>query len=581
MAGGKETPRQKMIGMMYLVLTALLALNVSKSILDAFVAIEENIQVANENEFMRGEEKFKALQDLSKDDEQKDVKVKALAYLKTVEKINEISAKRIKQIDELKMEILTAIGEDVTSIGGADNIVIEPYSSKNPLKPAKLNLSKVNAMDKYDEPMAILVGSEITNPTGKGVELWKSYNDFRTEITELVGNSWIQEPGEKKWFFKAPKINAYKDYLDLNKQIGNAIKASNVYDEDKEAIKKIYASLTKKERWTVNDVPNVHWIGKTFDHAPAVAAIASLTSLQKEVLTARADAIAMVRGRVGGGEYSFNKIIALAYGPEIVNQGDDVEVQVLMAAYDSDRQPVVTVTNGSVSEVKDGKGIVRMKAGSGNEMVLKGSVTIKNKAGIPKTKEWTKTIRIMKPQGTVSLPKLNMMYLGYDNELEAVASGYDETVLSGVGVNIRKVNGKYIAVPHKVKQCTVSVSGKSNLTGKTVKLGTYTFRVSRLPNPDIYWGSARNGDKASKKEKFLFSKYPPDVALDAKFSIKSWEMFISGAPGAPPKGIGNVLNQQALSLLNQARPGTIVTFYLKTVGDKEGVERLQTASFKI
>ena len=491
MAGGKETPRQKMIGMMYLVLTALLALNVSKSILDAFVAIEENIQVANENEFMRGEEKFKALQDLTKDDEQKDVKVKAIAYLKTVEKINEISAKRIKQIDALKMEILAAIGEDITSVGGAENIVIEPYTSKNPLKPAKLNLSKVNAMDKYDEPMAILVGSEITNPTGKGVELWKSYNDFRTEITELVGNSWIQEPGEKKWFFKAPKINAYKDYLDLNKQIGNAINASNVYDEDKEAIKKIYASLTKKERWTVNDVPNVHWIGKTFDHAPAVAAIASLTSLQKEVLTARADAIAMVRGRVGGGEYSFNKIIALAYGPEIVNQGEDVEVQVLMAAYDSDRQPVVTVANGSVSEVKDGKGIVRMKAGSGNEMVLKGSVTIKNKAGIPKTKEWTKTIRIMKPQGTISLPDLNMLYIGYANNIEAVASGYDETVLSGVGVNVRKVNGKYVADPHKVKTCTISVSGKSNLTGKTVKLGTYTFRVSRLPDPSIYWGCSK------------------------------------------------------------------------------------------
>ena len=44
MAGGKETPRQKMIGMMYLVLTALLALNVSKSVLDAFCAIEENTQ---------------------------------------------------------------------------------------------------------------------------------------------------------------------------------------------------------------------------------------------------------------------------------------------------------------------------------------------------------------------------------------------------------------------------------------------------------------------------------------------------------------------------------------------------------
>ena len=57
MAGGKETPRQKMIGMMYLVLTALLALNVSKSILDAFINIEANIQTGNTTELQRGDEK--------------------------------------------------------------------------------------------------------------------------------------------------------------------------------------------------------------------------------------------------------------------------------------------------------------------------------------------------------------------------------------------------------------------------------------------------------------------------------------------------------------------------------------------
>ena len=62
MGGGNESPRQKMVGMMYLVLTALLALNVSKSILEAFVAIEENIQVANENEYARGQEKKEELQ---------------------------------------------------------------------------------------------------------------------------------------------------------------------------------------------------------------------------------------------------------------------------------------------------------------------------------------------------------------------------------------------------------------------------------------------------------------------------------------------------------------------------------------
>jgi hypothetical protein len=39
MAGGKETPRQKMIGMMYLVLTALLALQVSNAVLEKFAII--------------------------------------------------------------------------------------------------------------------------------------------------------------------------------------------------------------------------------------------------------------------------------------------------------------------------------------------------------------------------------------------------------------------------------------------------------------------------------------------------------------------------------------------------------------
>jgi gliding motility-associated protein GldM len=48
MAGGKETPRQKMIGLMYLVLTALLALQVSNTILDKFVFIDESLQYSVE-----------------------------------------------------------------------------------------------------------------------------------------------------------------------------------------------------------------------------------------------------------------------------------------------------------------------------------------------------------------------------------------------------------------------------------------------------------------------------------------------------------------------------------------------------
>ena len=43
MSGAKETPRQKMIGMMYLVYTALLAMNVSKDILDAFDTVNAGV----------------------------------------------------------------------------------------------------------------------------------------------------------------------------------------------------------------------------------------------------------------------------------------------------------------------------------------------------------------------------------------------------------------------------------------------------------------------------------------------------------------------------------------------------------
>ena len=43
MGHGKETPRQQMIGLMYLFLTCMLALNVSKDVLDSFVLVSESL----------------------------------------------------------------------------------------------------------------------------------------------------------------------------------------------------------------------------------------------------------------------------------------------------------------------------------------------------------------------------------------------------------------------------------------------------------------------------------------------------------------------------------------------------------
>ena len=55
MAGVKETPRQRMIGMMYLVLTALLALQVSNQILQKFVLINDGMERTSRNFILKNE----------------------------------------------------------------------------------------------------------------------------------------------------------------------------------------------------------------------------------------------------------------------------------------------------------------------------------------------------------------------------------------------------------------------------------------------------------------------------------------------------------------------------------------------
>ena len=49
MAGAKMSPRQRMINMMYLVLTALLALNVSKEVLNSFFEVNLGIVKTTES----------------------------------------------------------------------------------------------------------------------------------------------------------------------------------------------------------------------------------------------------------------------------------------------------------------------------------------------------------------------------------------------------------------------------------------------------------------------------------------------------------------------------------------------------
>ena len=114
MAHGKETPRQKMIGMMYLVLTALLALNVSKEAVEAFKLIDESLNktISNFNvknnltygEFDRAAAEFP---------------VKAGPWRDKAYETKERSREVFDLIQELKLEIVrTAEGDNPEIIEG-------------------------------------------------------------------------------------------------------------------------------------------------------------------------------------------------------------------------------------------------------------------------------------------------------------------------------------------------------------------------------------------------------------------------------------------------------------------------------
>jgi len=582
MAGGKETPRQKMIGMMYLVLTALLALNVSKSILDAFVAIEENIQTANLTELFRGDEKKSELAETATDKSNPGRAAKADLLLKAVEEIDVETAKRIKMIDDLKIEILDACGEDTKTVGKEGSIITMAYDGKKrPLKPARMDLNFVSGKDKYDDPMRVMgIDQDIKKPTGNGMKLWNSYNEYRKFLTEKIASTQVISDStdttglsvmyDKKYSFKAPDINEFKDQKDLDDKVKKAVEASNVHPDDKQALMDIYKSLTKNEKHEVHDQKGVHWIGKTFDHSPSVAAIASLSSLQKEILGARAQALALIRLRVGGGEYSFNKIIPLAYGPEVVNENEEFTIEVLMAAYDSDKQPEVTLAGEKVKEVREGKGYVRMKASSGS-MELSGTVSIMNKSGIRKTLPWTKTVQVMKPSGSIELLDLNVLYRGYNNRVNATASGYQETALtSGGNVTVSKSGQEWIAKPGSGKMAYLIVSGRDS-EGNSFQLKKGEYRVSNLPDPVLFWGAAKSGKKGSRSSRALIAKYPPEIPLNASFKVTKWTASAPGLKGAPPQGMGGTLGP-AGPLISAAPPGTSLSITATVVGP-DGIAR--------
>jgi gliding motility-associated protein GldM len=106
MALPKE-PRQKMINIMYLVLTAILALNVSAEVINAFRTVDHSLTTSNKNITIANETLYKSLADKLADPQSAE---KAKKWAPLAESAHKYSDDLIKYIDDLKLELKQGSG---------------------------------------------------------------------------------------------------------------------------------------------------------------------------------------------------------------------------------------------------------------------------------------------------------------------------------------------------------------------------------------------------------------------------------------------------------------------------------------
>ena len=119
MAGTKETPRQKMIGMMYLVLTALLALQVTSAILEKFVLINNSLEQSTGEANKVNQQ---TLSNIKATVEKSGNRAADLAVVQQADQLRKETSGVISEIDALKQRIIAEAGGGTDETGAIKNL---------------------------------------------------------------------------------------------------------------------------------------------------------------------------------------------------------------------------------------------------------------------------------------------------------------------------------------------------------------------------------------------------------------------------------------------------------------------------
>ncbi len=526
-----ETPRQKMINMMYIVLTAMLALNVSSEVLEAFKLINSSlIHTLNAVE-MKNQQIYSSFEQ---------------AYTENPAKVQEWKQKA----DEVKIkskelnQYISKLKEDLVIYSGS-----EVVNDDNPFDPARFN---------------------IVSEKGDTLEIKKE--------DDLNGTSEFMIKQKKASELKE-KIAVYKD--DLLELLG---------DEDeniKETVLNALETADPSEIKSASDKKT--WESVHFENTPLAAILTVLSKIQIDVKNSESNVLNYLYSQIDAGSFKFNKLGArVIANSNIVFQGEPYEAEVFLAAEDTTQQPEIYI-NGRPAEVADGKAIYKVSTNEPGVFKWSGLIKYKTPDGIFKEYKFEQEYQVTKPGITMSATRMNVFYRGLDNPFD-IASGIPKEDLQVEMTNgkVTKSGDKYLIRPTELdeqgKKTKVSVF--ANINGTRKLIGTTDWRVKKVPDPVAQVAGLSGGD--IRKERLQVEDgvmaVLEDFDFDFKYKVIEFEIQTTIAGGYIDRKTSktNRFTAEQKEQLKRVQPGTIVYISsIKAIGDDGSTRDLDPVSFKV
>ena len=453
MASGKLSPRQKMINMMYLVLTALLALNVSKEVLNSFFEVNTGVvrttsNFANKN--IETYNDFTAAAELNP--------VKAGPFRDQALAVKSEADGIVRYIQELKYKLVLAVDKSVFlgQYKDLEGEIIEGNETElewEQLSKAQKNLPIAHLNNKENRDMS----GEMLILTGNAENLKNQIIAYKNNLISLAGNNEVL-------------INNINSALSTSDKNGNGAKGT------------------------------VSWEKYNFLDMPSVGALTLLSKMQSDIRNTEADIIKLLKENIDAGSLKFTSAEAIQIPTStFVLRGDSFRSQIFISAKDTTQDPMIYVGEydsigpGSYEMVGDydtikvinGKGIFSQRTRAVGMQNWGGLISMKTESGT-KTYPFKGSYLVANKTAVVSPVNMNILYLEVDNPLQISVPGFSAgeitASISNGSISAKKKSaGEYIARPSKKGKASVTLYAK--IDGKKTKMGSVEFRVKEVPPP--------------------------------------------------------------------------------------------------